>query len=162
MFPTPSAFLVRAIVFVVVIQALGALSALPVGPAIDEWYRHLEKPRWTPPAAVFPPVWIVLYTMIGIAGALLYRVAPGKPGAQRAMAFFVAQLLVNFAYSPVFFGLRSTLGGTLVILLLLALLVPTVAYAHRVSRVAAYLLVPYLAWVAYAATVAAGVWLLNR
>lgn len=122
-----------------------------------EWYRGLAKPDWTPPDRAFGVVWSVLYLMIALAGWLVWRSA----GAGPALGFWIAQLLLNGAWSWLFFGLRRMdLAFADVALLWLATLGFVVA-ALPVSGWAAALFVPYLAWVSVAAALNLTVWRMN-
>lgn len=120
---------------------IGALSAP------DEWYAALEKPAFTPPGWLFGPVWTVLYVLIGVAGVRTFR---RRPATRAAMRTWVAQLSLNFAWSPVFFTLHSIAAALVVILALLALVVLFVIRSWPRDRTAAWLFVPYAAWVAFA------------
>ena len=138
-------------------------AALTVGslfPA-DEWYAALRKPSWTPPGWVFPIAWTALYAMMGVAAWLVWRRA-GFAGAGPALGLYLAQLAVNAAWSYLFFGLHRPDLALLDIAVLWALIAATAVAFRRHSRLAAWLLVPYLLWVTYASTLNAGIWLMNR
>lgn len=128
--------------------------------SVDSWYAQLAKPEFNPPAWVFAPVWNVLYFLMAVA---LYRIwtSANRPDKKTALAVFFGQLLLNVAWSAVFFGLRSPAGGFLVIILLLLGIICTINYFRRVSRLSAWLLVPYLAWVLFAACLNYYLWQLN-
>jgi tryptophan-rich sensory protein len=117
-------------------------------PAIEGWYRAVERPAWTPPDIAFPIVWTLLYIAMATAAWLAWR---AEPGASRgALWTFVAQLALNASWSFVFFGLQDVaLAFVNIVALFLAILAATVAFAQR-SRLAAWLMVPYIAWVGYA------------
>lgn len=134
-----------------------SLAALfPPGP----WYAALAKPPWNPPSWVFGPVWTVLYVGIAVAGWLIWR--RGGMGAQRVpLTLFCVQLALNAAWTPLFFGLRNLGLAFLEILLLWLAVTATLRAFSRVSRVAAYLLAPYLCWVTFAALLNFAVWQLN-
>jgi tryptophan-rich sensory protein len=127
-----------------------------------EWYRLLQRPPGTPPGWVFGPVWTALYLMMGLALALLWQNPASKPGARRAIILFIVQLLLNLSWTPVFFGLqRIDIALGLIVALWVAIVV-AIAAARPVSRAAAWLLVPYYAWVSYATYLNAGFFLFNR
>lgn len=122
------------------------------------WYAALRKPRWNPPNAVFAPVWSVLYTMMAVAAWLVWRAV--GPGLE--LALFAAQLGLNAAWSWLFFG-RHRAGLALADILVLWLAVAATLVAFRQARpLAAWLLLPYLAWVSFAAALNAALWRLNR
>lgn len=142
--------------FVVVCQLAGATGALVTDAS---FYRELVRPSWAPPGWLFGPVWLVLYTMMGVAGWLVWRHRPGPDRA--ALIWFAVQLAINAAWTPVFFGLHAIGGGLAVIVALdLAILATIVAFG-RISRPAAWLLVPYAAWVGFATALNASLWQLN-
>lgn len=126
---------------------------------IPTWYATLTKPGWTPPNWVFGPVWTTLYVLMGSAAALVWN--SRKSRRRNAVLFFLAHLVVNAAWSIVFFGLHDT-GAALGIIMLLWIMIATMMFWFwRYSRVATYLLAPYLVWVSYASTLNAGVYFLN-
>ena len=123
------------------------------------WYAALAKPAWTPPNWVFGPVWTVLYVMIAVAGYLAWRAA-GR--IDRAVAIWGASVVLNGAWSWLFFGQRL-IGAALVDIVLLWLAIAAfIAATWRTARAAAWLFVPYLAWVGYASALNAAIWLMNR
>jgi translocator protein len=113
-----------------------------------DWYRKLSKPTWTPPNWVFGPVWSVLYIMIAIAGWLVWR--DGQPGL--ALGLWVAQLLLNAAWSGLFFGMRRMDLALYDIALMWLAVAGFIIAASLISTVAAWLFVPYLIWVTIAGT----------
>jgi benzodiazapine receptor len=127
----------------------GGLGTIPTATAIPTWYRTLDKPSWNPPAQVFGPVWTTLYALMAVA-ILLVRRERRDTSADRAQALFGLQLALNLAWSFVFFGGRSPRGGVVVIALLWASIVVTIAEFWPIKRLAALLLVPYLGWVSFA------------
>lgn len=141
---------------VAVVAVVGGLASADAGAV----YARLEQPAWAPPQWLFGPAWTVLYLLIAASGWLVWRSA----GLYAARAFFVAygvQLLLNAAWSPLFFG-AGLYGAAFVDIVLLAVaIVVTMALAVRHSRTAALLLVPYLLWVGYAGALNLAIWLLN-
>ncbi len=129
-------------------------------PAVREWYPTLAKPPWTPPDWVFGPVWTLLYILMAVAAWLVWRRA-GFTGARLAFTFYFLQLALNGAWSGLFFAWRNPAAGLADILLLWAAIVATIFTFAKISAVAAWLLVPYLAWVGYAAALNFAIWRLN-
>jgi len=127
---------------------------------ITGWYATLSKPWFTPPSYVFGPVWTVLYLLMGVSLYLVIAAGWEKKNKDGAIVFG-AQLAANLLWSFLFFGLHNPLAGLACILVLLALIVATIVAFRRVSGTAAWLLVPYLAWVCIATALNAGVVLLN-
>ncbi len=125
-----------------------------------EWYAQLRKPSWNPPGWIFGPVWTALYAMMAIAAWMVWR--RGRfAGRRLALSLFLMQLLFNALWSPLFFGLHNPLMALLdIVLLWLALLATMIAF-WKVRPLAGALLVPYLVWVSFAATLNFALWRLN-
>ena len=134
--------------------ALGGLSGA------GDWYASLKKPAWNPPAWIFPPVWSALYALMAVAAWLVWRQG-GWAGQRRPLLFFLAQLTLNALWTPLFFGLqRPGLAFAEIVLLWLAIVVTLLVF-RPVSRSAAWLLAPYLAWVSFAAVLNFTLWRMN-
>jgi len=130
---------------------LGFLSGRSAGSGPDNpWFAALVKPSIFPPPVTFGIVWSVLYVMMGLALAMILA-ARGAPGRGPAVVAFVAQLAMNLAWSPVFFAMHKLLAAQVVILVLIPLVGLTIALFWRVRREAGLLLLPYLAWICFAA-----------
>ena len=117
--------------------------------ATREWYQSLEKPPFTPPDEIFAPVWTALYAMIAISGARVAATPPG-PERTRALRWWSAQLALNAAWSPLFFGAKLPAAALANILLMLAAIAIYTVASRKVDVKAAWLMAPYLAWVSYA------------
>jgi translocator protein len=125
-----------------------------------EWYASLRKPSWNPPGWVFGPVWTALYAMMAVAAWLVWR-RGGWSAQRRPLIFFLVQLALNALWTPLFFGLqRPGLAFAEIVLLWLAI-AATLTVFRPVSRAAAWLLAPYLAWVSFAAVLNFTLWRLN-
>lgn len=143
--------------------AAGAIGSFFTMPFIDSWYAGLNKPFFNPPNWIFGPVWTLLYIMMGLAfGRIMsLSVTKGATFTRRiALELFIAQLILNSLWSIVFFGLQAPAMALLVIMALWTVLLLTIRSFAAVSKYAAYLLWPYLAWVSFATLLnAAIVWL---
>ena len=139
-----------ALVLVPGVLLLGFLSGAMAGsgPA-NIWFTALAKPAIYPPAATFGIVWSVLYVMMGFALAMIV-LAWGARGRRPAIGMFAVQLLVNLAWSPVFFGMHRITMGLVVLGVLDVLVTVTIVMFYRVRPLAAGLLVPYLVWALFA------------
>lgn len=145
--------------WLVVVAAIALVGSSATLPKIPTWYAGLAKPSFTPPNAVFGPVWTILYVMMAVA---VWRIGAAEDAARRrAVALFVLQLACNAIWSPVFFGLEAPRLGLAVILMLLISLAATIAAFWRIDRLAGLLLAPYLAWVCYATALNAAIVALN-
>ncbi len=151
----PVVALLLCLLLVFAIASLGAIA--PPG----EWYAGLRKPWFNPPSWVFGPAWTVLYIMIAVATWLLWR-APASTQRTRALQLNGVQLLLNAAWTPLFFALKLPGVAFVEIVLMWGFILATIVAAWSVRRVAAWLLVPYLAWVTFAATLNGCIWWLNR
>jgi benzodiazapine receptor len=147
---------------VIVCLAPGLVGSVITAKAIPTWYAFLNKPAFTPPNWLFAPVWTALYVMMGVALFLIWRKGLDYPGAKAAIVLFFVQLILNGLWTPVFFGLRSPLGGLVVILVLWVAILVTFIKFFPISRTAAGLLIPYEIWVTYASALNFGVYLLKR
>jgi tryptophan-rich sensory protein len=126
------------------------------------WYREeLAKPPWRPPDWLFGPVWMVLYAMIAVAGWLVYETA-GLAGAGTALGIYAVQLVLNWGWSFMFFGLRSPGLGLIEVVGLWASILATIAAFLPIHTGAALLLVPYLLWVSFAMVLNFRIWQLNQ
>jgi tryptophan-rich sensory protein len=145
--------------FIALTLAVGWLGSMVTLPAIPGWYAQLQKPSFAPPDQVFAPVWTALYVMMAVSAWLVWK--SDSPARFRALTAWAVQLALNFAWPQLFFGLKM-IGLALVdsAALLLALLM-TMHLSARVTPLAAWLLVPYLAWVGYATALNLAIWLLN-
>ena len=124
----------------------------------DAWYAGLNKPTWTPPGWVFGVVWTLIYATMGIALALIL-LRNEKPGGRgRALVAFIVQLVLNLAWSPIFFRLHSIGGGLIVIVALWFAIAWTIAAFWSVRDLAAVLLLPYWAWVTFAVALNGAIW----
>jgi translocator protein len=125
-----------------------------------EWYAGLRKPAWNPPGWLFGPVWTALYTMMAVAAWLVWK-RGGFAAQRRPLTIFLVQLTLNAAWTPLFFGLHWTGVAFAEIVLLWLAIAATAAAFRPVCRAAAWLLVPYLAWVSLAAMLNFTLWRLN-
>lgn len=137
-------------------SAVGAVATIRA----SEFYGELMQPAWAPPAAVFGPVWTVLYALMGIAAWLVWQ-SGGLQKQRVAIALFLAQLAVNALWSWLFFAWSLGALAFIDILFLIALVVATIVCFWRVRPLAGLLLVPYLLWISFAAALNYSIWHLN-
>jgi translocator protein len=152
--------LLQLLASVAVCQLAGVVGSLFTMSSMDSWYAGLEKPVFNPPSWVFGPVWITLYTVMGISLFLFWR-APRTGARQTVLAVFLAHLVVNALWSAVFFGAQQIGLALLVIVMLWTLILYLALAGRRVHHLGAMLLWPYLAWVSFAAVLNASILLLN-
>lgn len=151
--PTQSRMsLVRWALFVIpTIMFLGFLSGTMSGSTADNaWYQTLLKPDIQPPGWVFGVVWPTLYLMMGLALAMVLN-ARGTRDRNKAILLFVSQFLINLTWSPIFFGAHQVTAAFFIILVMLGIAIATTFVFARVRKAAAWLMVPYLVWISFAA-----------
>ncbi len=148
----------RLTLSIVICLAAGAIGSFFTTPAINSWYVFLIKPSFSPPNWLFAPVWTTLYILMGIALFLVWQKAKEN---KKAIIFFSAQLILNSLWSILFFGLKSPglALGEIVVLWLLILL--TILQFKKISKSAAWLLLPYLLWVSFATFLNLAIFRLN-
>lgn len=144
--PVPHRWL-GLVLWIALCMAVGVIDGALFQPGA--WFDGLEKPFFNPPAAVFAPVWTLLYILMGVAA---WRVWTLRQSSERKQALrqFLVQLVLNAIWTPVFFGAQSLAGGLVVIVLLDIAIMVTIQRFHPLDKLSAWLLAPYLAWVAFA------------
>ncbi len=151
----------RVVASILICQGAGLIGSIFTTPAIPTWYATLRKPPFSPPNWLFAPVWITLFTLMGVSAFLVWRKGLGDPQVKVALSIFLVQLILNTLWSVVFFGLRSPLGGLIVISILWVAILLTILNFSKVSMAAGLLLVPYILWVSFAALLNLFIWRLN-
>ncbi len=147
---------------VVIPELAGVIGSVFTAPSIPTWYAGIVKSAFNPPAWVFGPVWTTLFALMGIAAFLIWKKGLDRRDVKVALGIFIGQLILNTLWSIIFFGLHSP-GGALfeIIFLWLAIVATIVAFA-KISKPAAWLLVPYILWVTFASYLNWSIYLLNR
>ena len=148
------------LISVVICLAAAALGAFATTPEIDGWYQTLAKPSWNPPASIFGPVWTTLYLMMAVAAWLVWKQG-GLPGARVALILFGIQLVLNVAWSWIFFRFHQPGWAFAEMLVLWLAIIATTFAFFRCSTAAGWLMTPYLAWVSFAAFLNFTIWRLN-
>ncbi len=140
---------------------IGFVASLATQASILDWYPTLEKPWFNPPNWIFGPVWIFLYVLMGIAAGIVWSKGFYHKWVQTALYHFGFQLMLNGAWSLLFFGLKEPLWALIDIIGLFIFLILTIKWFKIVSNTAAYLLIPYAVWVLFAAILNFEIWRLN-
>lgn len=143
--------IVKLLVFVMACELVGIASTPFTLAGIPTWYQALNKPLFSPPNWIFGPVWTILYFLMGVSAFLVWEKGLRARGVKIALYYFLAQLILNFVWSLLFFGLHSPILAFLDIVGLWILIVLTIIKFFAISRVASYLLLPYILWVSFAA-----------
>lgn len=152
--------LIKLFSSIAVSLAAGGIGSLATIPNIPSWYAALDKPWFNPPNWIFGPVWTTLYILMGVSLYLVW-VTPSKRRKQAAYILFGAQLFLNTLWSIVFFGLHAPFVAIGIILMLLISLIVTMRLFWDLSKLAALLLVPYVAWVSFASCLNIAIAVLN-
>lgn len=151
----------KLILSIIGCEVVGLLATPFTVSAIPTWYAHLHKPFFSPPNWIFAPTWTLLYCLMGIAAFLILRKGLQKKKIKKAFRYFLLQLFFNFLWSIFFFGLHSPLLGLLDIITLIVFIIITIYTFYKLSKQAAYLLIPYLIWVCFATILNLSLFILN-
>lgn len=152
---------VHALCAIIIAQLAGVIGSVFTASSIEGWYSTITKPSWNPPSWVFGPVWITLYTFMGYASYLVWRVQKTDKRAYTALTVYAIHLAFNAAWSVIFFGWQNPEVAFYCILALDALIVATLILFWRINKLAGALLVPYLGWVLFASYLNYTIWMLN-
>lgn len=153
--------IVKLIISITVCELVGLMSTPFTISSIQTWYKYLHKPSFSPPNWIFGPVWTVLYLLMGISVYLVWLKQSKSKRVKTALKLFLTQLLFNFLWSIIFFGFHNPLIAFVDIILLWIAIVLTIMTFYRLSKPAAYLLIPYILWVSFAALLNISIVLLN-
>ena len=151
----------KLIVAITISELAGIIGSVFTTPSIATWYATLAKPVLNPPAWIFGPVWTTLYALMGIAAFLVWKQGLDRKDVRIALGLFVIQLALNTLWSIIFFGLHNPGAAFVEIVFLWLAIVATIVAFSRISRPAAWLLVPYVAWVGFAGYLNFALWMLN-
>ena len=153
--------LIKIVIAVAFCLAIGGIGAIATQSSVNDWYVSLNKPSFNPPNWIFAPVWTVLYILMGIAVALVWHKGFYHKWVQTALYHFGFQLILNAMWSILFFGMKNPAWGLIGILILFILILFTIKWFKVVDKRAAYLLIPYACWVAFATVLNFEIWRLN-
>jgi benzodiazapine receptor len=140
---------------------IGFLGALATQTSIGDWYLQLNKPSYNPPNWIFGPIWTVMYILMGISAGIIWSKGFYHRWVKTALYLFGFQLLLNAFWSLLFFGLKEPFWALIDIIALFVVLLFTFKWFKIVNKLAAYLLIPYIIWVAFAALLNFEIWRLN-
>lgn len=153
----------RIAVAIIVCLAVGYSSSTVTKEGVETWYPTIIKPAFNPPNWIFMPVWTLLFVLMGIAAGLVWdRIKDQNAEVKKALGFFLIQLALNAIWSYLFFGLKNPMLALIEIALLWLMIYETYLKFIKINKTAGYLLIPYLAWVGFAAILNASIWWLNR
>lgn len=151
----------KLVIAIVVSELAGIIGSVFTTPSIAGWYADIVKPTLNPPAWVFGPVWTTLFALMGIATFLVWKKGLDRKDVKIALSIFAAQLILNTLWSIIFFGLHSPGGALIEIVFLWLFILATIIAFAKISRPAAWLLLPYIIWVSFAMYLNFAIWTLN-
>lgn len=146
---------------ILICQGAGLMGSFFTAPAVKDWYPTLVKPSFNPPNWLFGPVWTTLFLLMGIALYLIWEKGLKEKKGKAVFDFFFLHLALNILWSALFFGLRNPLLGLVEIVVLWGVIAYLIKAFGRIDKRAGWLLVPYLAWVSFAAFLNFSIWKLN-
>lgn len=149
----------KLIISIAVPQAVAVIGSLFTRSSVSGWYSKLNKPSFNPPGWIFGPVWTILYLLMGISLYLVWT--SGKKGIKAAIIIFAVQLSLNLLWSILFFGMQKPFAAFIEIILLWIAILVTIIVFYKISPIAAYLLIPYILWVSFAAVLNYNLYALN-
>ena len=152
--------IIKLILAIIICQLAGIVGSIFTSPNITTWYASIVKPAFNPPNWIFAPVWTTLFLLMGIS---LYLIIKEKqtPKIRLAEGVFAIQLILNIIWSVLFFGLNNIGAAFAEIIILWIAIAATIYYFYKISKPAAYLLVPYIAWVSFATILNYSIFMLN-
>ncbi len=143
-------------------EGIGISSGFLASAINNSWFEELVKPSWNPPAYLFGPVWTSLYLLMGISLGIIWNNKVSESNKKNSYYLFAVQLFLNFMWSILFFHFHSTAFALIDILLMIITIILTIISFSKFSKVAAWLLVPYILWVTFASILNFSIWSLNR
>lgn len=152
--------IVSLLVSIGIAQLAGVIGSIFTANTVKTWFLDLTKPVWNPPSWLFGPVWITLYTLMGIAAYIIWQ-NRGDFDIKLAISFYGGQLVLNTLWSIIFFGLKNPGLAFMEIIVLLVLILITTILFWRINTVAGALMIPYILWVLFAAFLNYNIWQLN-
>ena len=145
----------KLLISIIICQLAGIIGSVFTSNSIRTWYQIINKPSFTPPNWLFGPVWILLYLLMAVSAFLVWQ------KNKKALGIFILQLIFNTFWSIAFFGLKSPLFGLIIIVILWILILLTIMKFFKISKLAGWLLVPYILWVSFAAILNLFILILN-
>jgi translocator protein len=152
----------KCIIAIILCEGVGITSGLLASASNNHWFATLAKPSWNPPSYLFGPVWTTLYLLMGISVGIVWNNKTTESNKRKAYVLFAIQLFLNFWWSIFFFLFNSPALALVDIILMVITIISTIFSFSHFSKLAAWLLVPYIAWVSFATFLNFSIWNLNR
>ncbi len=151
----------KILISIILCLGIGFLGGFATASSVNEWYVMLNKPIFNPPNYLFGPVWTILYILMGVSVGMIWH--NGNSSAHRiAIGIFIIQLMLNFLWSFLFFYFQQPFIAFIEIVVLWVMIILTIKHFYSIKKMAAYLLLPYLAWVSFASVLNFSLYWLNR
>jgi tryptophan-rich sensory protein len=150
--------LIKLLISISAVVAAGAIGSVITSSSVTTWYVSLPKPSFNPPSWVFGPVWTVLFLLMAIAAYLIWKKGWKRPEVRVALSLYSAQLVLNVLWTVLFFGYHNLAAAYVEIIILWFVIFLTMEFFRDISKTAAWLLLPYLLWVAFAAVLTFSIW----
>ncbi len=151
----------KLIIAIVISELAGIIGSVFTVPSIAGWYAGIIKPSLNPPAWIFGPVWTTLFALMGIAAFLIWQKGLERRDVKIALGIFIGQLILNTLWSIIFFGLHNPGAAFIEIIFLWLSIITTIIAFAKISKPAAWFLVPYILWVSFAGYLNYSIWMLN-
>lgn len=151
----------KLIISILICLSIGFIGSFFTASSVSTWYVTLNKPVFNPPGYLFAPVWTILYIMMGISLYLVWNKGLKDKTSKTGLILFGIQLILNFLWSVLFFGLKSPLIAFIEIILLWFFILLTMIYFYKISKLSSYLLIPYILWVSFASVLNFSIYYLN-
>lgn len=151
----------KLVIAIIISELAGVIGSFFTTSSIQGWYATLMRPSFSPPNWVFAPVWTSLFALMGIASFLIWQKGLARRDVKISLYVFVFQLILNILWSVIFFGLHSPGGAFIEIIFLWLSILATIILFFRIYKPAAYLLLPYILWVSFAAYLNYSIWMIN-
>ena len=150
------------VIWIALALGVGILAALMTRGSMDI-YQTVVTPPLSPPSILFPIVWTILYVLMGVSAAMIYKKRELQEDAvKKSLTTYLLSLIANFVWSLIFFNVRAYLVAFIWLLLLLYLIIDTIVQYKKIDPLAAYLQIPYALWVTFAGYLNVAIWLLNK
>ena len=150
------------IISLLITLTIGFVASIFTRPEIPGWYASLQKPSFNPPSWLFAPVWTTIYLLIAIAAYLVWKNRNATSTYKTTATIYFVQLLLNFSWSIIFFGMHQVFGALIIISLLWISIILNIFWFSKFNKTAAWLLAPYILWVSFAWLLNLNIYLLNR
>ncbi len=151
----------KLLVSILACQVAGGIGAIFTAQSVSNWYAALNRPYFSPPNWIFAPVWTILYLLMGLSLYLVWKKGLENKQVKTGVMVFLFQLFLNSLWSFLFFGLQSSFYAFIGIIFLWLAILITIIIFSKISKKAAYLLLPYIIWVSFAALLNFNIWQLN-